>query len=240
VDLRLLSMAAPAPDPVWGLQGDLMERLTYLAALPPPAPDGCPNQDLGSTTGYIDTLRAYAMQHVDRELLEERRDIWAKEPGDHREPWMYLKGSSEEAHKHFHGWVKLIKEDLKCDDRACQKFVELFKMAPAAAPHGFMEACRILAHALKDKNKSLEDYKEPRDDWSRFMQRASEEAIDALKDPAHLKDLRQYHGGYKGFGKMHAGPPGPDVSSSSSNSWEAPGDKGPGGKGHYMQKGYRG
>ena len=217
-----------------------MERLTYLSALPPAAPEGYPNWDLRNITGYVESLRAYATEHVDPELLEERKDLWATEPVDQREPWMYLKGASEEAHKHFHGWVTMIKQELKCDDRACQKFVELFKMAPAAAPHGFMEACRILAHTLKDKSKDLDQYREPRDNWSRFMQRACEEAIEALQDPEHLNELRQVKGGYKGFGKASAGPPGPGAASSLSSSWQGPAGKGPGGKGQYLQKGFRG
>ena len=51
----------------------------------------------------------------------------------------------------------VIKKDLQCDKEACGKFMTLFRMNPAKAPHGYMEACRVLAHIFKDKSKHVQD-----------------------------------------------------------------------------------
>jgi hypothetical protein len=68
---------------------------------------------------------------------------------------MYLEGKTLEAHKNFHHWCQVIKQDLQCDDGACQSFMKLFRMNPPTAPHGYEEACRVLAHIFKDKSKPM-------------------------------------------------------------------------------------
>jgi hypothetical protein len=237
---------APVPDPMWGLHGDHLERLSFMPALPPgPAPDGVTLADFGNAPEYLQALRAYSIQKVDPELLQDRQDLWRTVPGDHKERWMYLQAETREAHENFHGWIKTIKDDLNCDERSCSAFVRLFKMAPPKAPHGYFEAARILAHMLKDKSKNAQDWRPERTDWSRFLQKACEEAIEALEDPENLRELKNMHSG-KGFGTYSAGPPGHHPGSGSSSSWAPPtghGYKGPGGKdygkGKVLQKGFR-
>ena len=253
----------PQPNEYWGCYGDNTERLQGMSLLPSMAGPGNPYPDVvpGDPQSYLDSLRQYAYDQVPGELLDSQKDIWATDPEKKLHTWMYLQAPTAEKHLSFIGWIDVIKKDLKCDDRACGAFVRLFKMAPAQAPHGFMEASRVLAHTLKDKMKNLEEYdpyRPPRDDWSRFLQNACEEAIEALETPEEVKTLpRRNTGGYKGFGKKGPEPPGPPGppgygASSSSSSWSTPGGgkgfkgpgggkgfKGPDGKGKYMQQGHR-
>ena len=199
---------APA-DEVWGLQPDRMTRLEYLAALPPQgAPDGV-HVHPGDAASFIGAFRNYAMDHVEPELLHDRRTVWDQErPGGVDPAWRYLRHpNGQQAHEALHGWARVIKEDLGCDDRACQTFVTLFNTRPAEAPYGFMEACRVLAHIFKDKNKNLADWVPDQRNWSKFMHRACDEAIDALKVPAHVRDLR--HPGKGWSDHRHFGPGAP-------------------------------
>ena len=150
---------------------------------------------------------------------------------------MYRKGKTELAHMSFHGWIDVIKQDLQCDESACKAFVKLFRIAPDGAPHGYMEACRVLAHTLKDKHKDLEDWRYPVEDWSRYLHKACEEAYEALDSHEEVQQLvsMQWTGGWK---KHYIAPPHPaaqvPATKGSSSSW----DKGHG-KGKYIQKGLR-
>ena len=66
-----------------------------------------------------------------------------------------------------------------------QPFVLFFSTSPPEAPHGYMEACRVLAHCLKDKHKDQHQ----NENMSRFLQKASEEATEALNNHDKVKGL---------------------------------------------------
>ena len=125
-----------------------------------------------------------------------------------------------ESHKRFHRWCKVIKEDLERDGRACQSFIKLFNMSPPGAPHGYGEACRVLAHIFKDKPKAPDEVvAEPRD-WPKFLQKAREEAIEALEAHMHVKGLKHSASSWKDWSAYAPAPPapsGPEASVSSSD-----------------------
>jgi hypothetical protein len=150
-------------------------------------------------------------------------------------------GKTIVAHENFHNWAKVIKQDLECDDRACQSFMSLFKKAPPTAPHGYMEACRVLEHIFKDKSKDMDNLAPETRNWSRFLQKACEEAIEDLEDPEHVQSLKHMRSSWNDWNGYKVAPPGPAGPSSSSSSWE-PGGKGMGkdkDKGKLFQKGPR-
>ena len=161
-------------------------------------------------------IRDYAHEHVDREFLDDRRDMWNMHDKFKRDRpmHMYLKHPDGfEAHQKYHGWVHIIKEDLQCDARACDAFVELFQLMPPECPFGFFEANRILAHIFKDKNKPPKDLgmgkgKGPRENWSRFMENACEEAQGALTNHKFVKTLKLRNKAESSWGAYPTGPPG--------------------------------
>ena len=74
----------------------------------------------GEGIEFLEALKQHVIDNIGPELLQDRRDIWDSEPDDgHAPEWMYLKGKTLEAHKNFHHWCQVIKQDLQCDDRAC-------------------------------------------------------------------------------------------------------------------------
>ncbi len=228
-------MAAPAIDPVWET-AECLTRLQNMPTEPPPHHEKHGDEVVHhDPASFMDGLRAHACQAMDNELLDNRVDLWDTEPVAGEEPdWMCLRGKTPEAHKKFHHWARVIHEDLGCDESACQAFIKLFNMAPREAPHGYMEACRVLAHIFKDKSKDQEYVHGP--NWSRFVQKACEEAIEALEDPTHVKSMQRNGGGWKDWNAYNVGPPGPQMSSSS---WEHGGKgktKGKG-KGVFFQRG---
>ena len=157
---------------------------------------------------------------------------------------MYLKGQTPQQHNSFFGWKDLIMEDLQCDNRACAAFVKLSNTAPDAAPHGFMECSRILAHIFKGQAKpeDLNPYRhQDMTNWYAFMCRACEEASEALEDPADFKTLRNKFGGrgFRGFGENPAGHPGPASGSSSTGGGKGPAGKGTAPAGMYYTQGLR-
>ena len=173
-------------------------RLAFLAAAPPLNAPPSVNLQAGAPAAFVQALGKHAIRHIAPELLKDRRDIWDGEPEDGQLPeWMYLRGKSMESHKGFHHWGKVIKEDLQCDDRAWESFGKLLKTNPPEAPYGYMEACRVLAHIFKDKSKDADEViAEPRA-WSRYLQKACEEAIDALEHGKDVKDLKHTTSSWK-------------------------------------------
>ena len=166
-------------------------RLAFLADAPPVNAPPRVNLEAGAPAAFVQALRKHAIRQIAPELLKDRRDIWDGEPEDGQLPeWMYLRGKSMESHKGFHHWGKVIKEDLQCDDRAWESFGKLLKTNPPEAPYGYMEACRVLAHIFKDKPKDADEIIGERKTWSRYLQRASEEAIEALEHWKDVKDLK--------------------------------------------------
>ena len=160
---------------------------------------------------------------------------------------MYLKGYHEKAHTEFWGWAHLIMGDLNCDFHSCNAFKSLAKRTPPEAPHGYMEACRVLAHMLKDKEKSLDEPRRNYDDWSAYLSSACRESTEALENPAEVHRLQSRSRGWQAHGTYLPTPPGPSGSSASSSSWQGWGTfkgKGPGkgggkGPGKWSQEGLR-
>jgi hypothetical protein len=172
----------------------------------------------GAPEEFLKALRQYAIDAIDPEVLYDRRDIGDDEPVEGTVPdWMYLRGKTLESHKHFHHWCKVIKEDLQCDDRACQSFIKLFNMNPPGAPHGYGEACRVLAHIFKDKSKAPDDVIGGPRGWSRFLQKACEETVEALENHADVKGLKHSTSSWKDWNAYTPSPPG----------HSGPGDAGP-------------
>ena len=223
--------ASGREDPVWKTF-DLTARLAFMESPPPGNAPPNVNLQLGAPDEFLQALRKHAIEHIDAELLCDRRDIWDGEPVDGQVPeWMYLRGKSLESHTHFHHWCRVVKEDLECDDRACQSFIKLFNMNPPEAPQGYMEACRVLAHIFKDKCKDADEVIAEHRGWSRYLQRACEEAFEALEHWQNVKDLKLTASSWSDWNAYTPAPPaaaGPG------------GGKGPGkGKGNVLLQGPR-
>ena len=183
-------------------------RLAFMAAAPPVnAPPQVNLQD-GAPAAFVQALRKHAIRQIAPELLKDRRDIWEGEPEDGQVPeWMCLRGKTLESHKGFHRWRKVLKEDPHCDDRAWESFGKLLNTNPPEAAHGYMEACRVLAHIFKDKSKNADEVMvEPRP-WSRYMQRACEEAIEALEHCQDVKDLKTTTSSWNDWNAYTPAPP---------------------------------
>ena len=56
--------------------------------------------------------------------------------------WMTLMALDD-----LQNWPKVILKDMECDDRYCQAFVSFVRKGK----RGYAEACRVLAHIIKDK-----------------------------------------------------------------------------------------
>ena len=108
-----------------------LQRLRYLKDLP--ARQGPHGVDLGpdpSTSEFLRSLRAYAVEHVDPELLENRWDAWnilgehgpadlAKPPGN----WWCLRPSED-----LIEYKALLMESLQCDFDSVSYWVRLFRI----------------------------------------------------------------------------------------------------------------
>ena len=147
----------------------------------------------------------------------------------------------------MHGWAKVIAEDLGCDPDACRAFHQLMlryvKPDPAGPERafGFMEASRSLAHILKDKNMEALEGLHDGQDWSRFMLRACEEAMQALCAGPHVWNLkRRGKGGWEDFDQFPVrgpgapgAPPPPPCKGKGAYGYGGPDNKG------FHPKGYR-
>ena len=205
---------APAPgeafrceDPVWKMS-DHSGRLAFLPPGPPVNGPPKVNLHFGAPDAYVQALRQHAVKTIAPELICDRQNIWEGELVDGKVPeWMYLRGKTLENHTRFHNWCQVITDDLQCDGRAQLAFVRLFTKNPPEAPHGYMEACRVLAHIFKDKSKNADEVMvEPRP-WSRYMQRACEEAIEALEHCQDVKDLKTTTSSWNDWNAYTPAPP---------------------------------
>ena len=193
------------------------------------------NLQLGAPDAFLQALRKHAIKHIDPDVLRDRRDIWDGEAlGGQVPEWMYLRGNTLESHKHFQHWCKVIKEDLECNDKACLSFIKLFDKNPPEAPHGYMEACRVLAHIFKDKSKDADEViAEPRG-WPRYLQRACEEAIEALEHCKDVKGLKHNTSRWSDWNAYTPAPPAPARPGDACRgdrtwpSWRSSDTKGPG------------
>ena len=75
---------------------------------------------------------------------------------------------------------KVNLKDMECDERSRPAFVALV----TKGKRGYAEACRVLAHLIKDKGL---DPEKPRSSSSQWLKRASEEAMDAIEHPEILE-----------------------------------------------------
>ena len=120
---------------------------------------------------YLQYLRKRATEVVDRELMDDRMDIWDQEEEIENVPtWMTLTPA-----KNLYNWARIIQGDFGCDDRVCNDFVALLH-----TPNGFAEGSRILAYLLKDNDI---DPARPPQSASAWLKSASKEAMDALSEP---------------------------------------------------------
>ena len=167
--LSTLEMASPWDDK----QG--MGRLTFLPALIPGAPP--PNLELPAEPqpgDFIQMFRAHARRAVDPELLVDREALWQNESIDvHGEKpnWLTLMPDQE-----LKIYKEILIDELGCDFRSLQTFVSLVRKGE----RGYYEACRILAHLLKDKDL---DPSRPQQNHSKWLKSACDEALEALENP---------------------------------------------------------
>ena len=149
--------------------------LTNLADLPPPpapAPEGLELRDGASVDEFIESLRAYAIEIVDPELLDDRQSLWTSEPKSFEdlEPWMTLRASDN-----LQEYREVLEDDAGVDDRSASAWVNLL----SKGPYGYAEGCRILFHLLKDKEY---DPRGASRDPSAYLATCSREAIKALEN----------------------------------------------------------
>ena len=186
-------------DPAWNC--DQTSPETCLTYLPQDhlAPAGVEPIVHGDPQSFLQSLRTYALETVEPELLAEREHQWSGEPVEGAIPGhIFLRGQSRHSQTSFHGWVPIITEDLGCDRRAMDSFVKLYLKNPQGCKHGYNEGCRIVAHALKDKIKPLSPLgpQEP-ENWSRYFKKCCEEAIEALDNWEYVHELpkKGHHSG---------------------------------------------
>ena len=98
--------ASGREDPVWKTF-DHSARLAFMESAPPGNAPPNVNLQLGAPDEFLQALRKHAIEHIDPELICDRREIWDGEPVDGQVPeWMYLRGKTLESHKNFHHWCK--------------------------------------------------------------------------------------------------------------------------------------
>ena len=125
---------------------------------------------------FLETFREYARWYCDAELIDDRKDLWAKDVTNLEDmpEWVTLQPHPELKH-----WKDILLEDLEMDPRSLQNFVRCVRRGP----HGYQEGCKLLAHLLF--------YKSLKESWvpttascsSSWMQRASAESLDAFDNP---------------------------------------------------------
>ena len=81
--------------------------------------------------------------------------------------------------------------------------MDLLRTNPPGAPHGFNEANKVLAHALKDKTKSLDGHRSHGEGWSAFLVQSCSEALEALDKLAIGKGLHVRHSGMQHWDSYH-------------------------------------
>ena len=188
--LKLLSgPAAMARNPWESDQG--IGRLSFLPALNPGPPPAGPPLDLDDPDMFLWHFRNYARTNVDAELLMDRETLWLNPMLSLQTspPWMTLRPDPQ-----LRIWKEILQDELGCDFRSLETFVTLVRKGP----RGYCEACRVLAHLLKDKDL---DPSKPKPEASKWLKRACDEAIDAIDDPSAWEHGPQGHPTpYKGQG----------------------------------------
>ena len=115
---------------------------------------------------FVENIRSYATNNAPEELMDIRETLF--ESLKETPEYLYLRATSEEAPAQFHHYAEFIQEDIGCDEDAAAAFCTLFDTSPPEAPHGYMEACRVLAHCLKDNHKGQHQ----NEHMSRFLQKS--------------------------------------------------------------------
>ena len=167
---------------------------------PPPAPPGL--ADDSPFDDVSDAMREIIGEHLDPQILEDRRTIWAQHAEIFGAPptWLTLTPDAS-----LECWAGLLQDELRLDPQALGNLVELIRSSRL----GYQEGCRILAHLLKDSETG-----EWRSSSSAWLNRSVNEARQAINDFEYW-NLGSLKGKSKGKG-------GTSGSSSSSTRW-APG-----------------
>ena len=167
--------------PAWGAPHGL-QRLQNLPEVPEEVPGGGPPGSIPNIADdprtYLRMFREEAGLHLPEKALKDREQLWAGEwnwstsgvrPSSWP-PWLILRPD-----RSLVEWGQVL-EGMGMDNRSLCTFVSLTNHTPGNNG-GFMEATRLIAHALKDTR----DRKHPNP--SQWMQRGATEAMNALDDP---------------------------------------------------------
>ena len=113
-------------------------------------------------------------------------------PDGEAEEWMFLVDQDLESAFQMLRWFDVMTEDLQMNEDACAIFQELLRTNPPEAPVGYLEGNKILYHCFKDKYVAGTNTKPWRNgNFSGYVKRSCEEAMEALEDPANVKALRK-------------------------------------------------
>ena len=150
----------------------------------------------------------------DPELLESRRAIWtsAAMRYEDADPWITLAPQ-----RNLRDYEELLTTHYGCDDQALGPFVSL----ATNGPDGYMEACRLIYHMIKDKKAFADPSAGPADPhyYSKWLKRASDRALQDLSEPwkwnagdpsltgKGAEPTKGSCGSYKGSYKGHQGQP---------------------------------
>ena len=82
------------------------------------------------------------------------------------------------------------------------------------------EGCRIPAHIFKDTSRLDDDWVPENKDWSRFMERACDEAMEALICWNRVEDLRlKSNGSWRNWGAFQVTTPSDAAAQKSKGAW---------------------
>ena len=156
-----------------------LQRLQNLPGVPEEeVPGGGPIPNIADDPKtYLRIFREEAGLHLPDKALKDRESLWAGEwnwsssgvrPSSWP-PWLTL----QQDHS-LRVWKEVL-EGLKMDERSLHTFVALVNHP--RVPEGYMEACRVIAHALKDTRGQR--HSNP----SMWLHTSSNEAYNALDNP---------------------------------------------------------
>jgi len=175
-----------------------MKRLENFERLVPPAAPADLDHP-GDHRAVLMHMRNNLRQTVAPELIEDRLDLFVENLGRMNNPpaWTTL-----EPPKDLVCWKWLLEEHMRIEQWAVEPFIELVR----GGRLGYQEACRILAHLVKDSDSGST--------WSssssKWLYRCCHEALEAIRN---WQDWDSEH--LKGKGKGHD----KGSSSSSSSAW---------------------
>ena len=105
---------------------------------------------------------------------------------------MFLVDENMDSQLKMNRWYDVMTGDLRLDEDAQAIFQQLLRTNPPEAPVGFQEGNKVLYHCFKDKYVAGTNFCEWRNsNFTGYVKRACEEAIEALEDPANVWALRK-------------------------------------------------